>query len=92
MIRILLTTVLPLLAPAILYGLWLLFARRQARDLDAGRDSLAVRVPWMALLLAGAALTAISLLYFGISSGTDPWADHRPPALRDGAVVPGGVR
>ncbi|BBK40515.1 hypothetical protein STVA_05350 [Allostella vacuolata] len=92
MIRILLTTVLPLLLPALIYTAWLVLGRRRERARADGEVSLAVRVPWMALLLAGAALAAVSMLYFGFSSGTAPWSDHRPPALRDGAVVPGGVR
>jgi hypothetical protein len=90
--RILLTTILPLLLPFVVYGLWLVFARRRARLAAQGRSTLLVRVPWMALLLSGLALAAISLLYFRATSGTDPWRDHRPPAVRDGVVVPGGVR
>ena len=96
MTRILLTIVLPLLAPAILYAAWFLLARRGAAAADAAADGeggaapAAVRVPWMALFLSGAALAALSLLWFAVEGGTAPWTDHQPPALRDGAVVPGG--
>lgn len=92
MTRILLTAVLPLVLPAVIYLLWLVMAGRRARQAADGRATLLVRVPWMALLLSGFALSVVSLVVFEATSGTDPWRDHRPPALRDGAVVPGGVR
>ncbi len=92
MSRILLTTVLPLALPFIIYGLWLAMARRRARQEADGTPGLLVRVPWLALLLSGLVLTAVSLVAFRMTSGANPWTEHRPPALRDGVVVPGGVR
>ncbi|WP_374441753.1 DUF6111 family protein [Stella sp.] len=90
MTRILLTIVLPLLAPAILYAAWFLLARRSAAARAADPDAPPPRVPWMALFLSGAALAAASLLWIAATGGDAPWGDHRPPAFRDGAVVPGG--
>lgn len=90
MTRILLTIVLPLLAPAILYGVWFVLARRSAAARAAEPDAPGARIPWMALFLSGAALAAASLVWIAATGGEAPWGDHRPPAFRDGTVVPGG--
>ena len=90
MTRVLLTIVLPLLAPAALYAVWFLFARRSAAARAADPGAPPPRVPWLALFLAGAALAAVSLVWIAAVGGDAPWGDHRPPSWRDGAVIPGG--
>ncbi|MCC7273900.1 MAG: hypothetical protein IT561_14615 [Alphaproteobacteria bacterium] len=92
MIRLLLTTVVPLLAPLVIYGGWLLLARRRQRRAESGRPSLLAAIPWTPLLVAGFLLAAGAMIGSGLLVGTAPWADYEPARWRDGAIVPGGPR
>jgi hypothetical protein len=81
MIRILLTYVLPLILPTVLYLLWLRFAVARGR---------APEVPYVWLLLAGLVLVTITVFGLTLSGGT-PTGRYQPPHLEDGRVVPGRV-
>ena len=81
MIRILLTYVVPLIVPAVIYFLWLRF-RGGAREREH---------PWPWLIGAGILLTAIVLAGFALLSGT-PDGIYEPAHLEDGKLVPGRFR
>jgi len=78
MIRILLTYIVPLLLPAVLYFIWLRLAPvTQPRE-----------VPWSWLAGAGVLLVAIVLAGLALLGGT-PDGVYEPAHLEDGKVVPG---
>ncbi|MGE0725293.1 MAG: DUF6111 family protein [Alphaproteobacteria bacterium] len=90
MIRILLTTVVPLLLPILAYVGWLVLSGRIERRRAAAPE--ARQIPWAPLIAAGVVLTAVTLVATSLVVGTPPWGEHVPPRLDDGRVVPGGVR
>jgi uncharacterized protein DUF6111 len=85
MIRILLTIVLPLLLPTLLYLLWLAASRRAALAGPAPWRDL----PWVWLAAAGVALAALLLFFINIRVGSQ--GTYVPPQYIDGRVVPGHV-
>ncbi|MGE0715022.1 MAG: DUF6111 family protein [Alphaproteobacteria bacterium] len=87
MIRILLTTVVPLLLPLAIYVGWVVLARRAAAGVGA-----AARIPWTSLLLAGFLLMAATMVGVAFLGGTQPWADYQPARWQGGVVVPGGPK
>ena len=78
MIRILLTYVLPLILPTLLYLLWLRFAVARGRTPE---------VPYVWLLLAGLVLVTITVFGLTISGGSPTGTDH-PPRIEEGRLVP----
>jgi len=83
MIRQVLTVLLPLAAPTILYFLWLRFRRKD-------RDSK-TPPPWLWLIGAGAALAIVSLLAAGLHSGGSRDSGYTPPRYENGILVPGKI-
>jgi hypothetical protein len=88
MTRILLTVLLPLLLPTLLYVLWLATARPAHQAHPAGSAERRP-LPWPWLLAIGLGLMAL-LLYRAESrvSGV-PDGVYVPPKYMDGQVVPG---
>ena len=85
MIRILLTIVLPLLLPTLLYLLWLTASRRAAWAAPAPwRD-----MPWVWLAAAGIVLAALLLFFINVRVGSQ--GAYVPPKYIDGRIVPGHV-
>jgi hypothetical protein len=89
MSRALLTVILPLLLPTVLYLLWA-FAMRRA---EVGKLGDLLRgLPWLWLSAAGVVLLVgvlvLVALGFGRSADT---AHYVPPRTVDGKVVPGHV-
>jgi Family of unknown function (DUF6111) len=85
MIRILLTIVLPLLLPTLLYLVWLAASQRTALAGPAPwRD-----MPWTWLVAAGVVLAALFLFFINIRVGSQ--GSYVPPIYIDGRVVPGHV-
>lgn len=81
MIRILLTYIVPLLLPAVLYFLWLRFSgNAQPRQ-----------VPWSWLAIAGVVLVAIVLAGLALLGGT-PDGVYEPAHMENGVLVPGRIR
>lgn len=87
MIRILLTVVLPLLLPTLVYFLWLMAAQRA--PLGAAAHWRAVPWPW--LVGIGLLLVAAMLYFIGTRIGGSPMGIYVPPQYIDGKVVPGHV-
>jgi len=85
MIRILLTIVLPLLLPTLLYLLWLAASRRAAFAMPVPwRD-----MPWVWLAAAGIVLAALLLFFINVRVGSQ--GAYVPPKYIDGRIVPGHV-
>lgn len=89
MIRVFLVVILPMLAPFILYGLYVWWARRQRAAAGDGRVLPGEEpVPWLWMALAGVVLMTASLLLVGFDRGVAPGTKVLPPAFVDGEVVP----
>jgi hypothetical protein len=88
MTRILLTVLLPLLLPTLLYVVWLATAR-PAHEAHPPGSARRLPLPWPWLLAAGIGLVAL-LLYRaeGRIEGV-PDGVYVPPKYIDGKVVPG---
>ena len=84
--RIFLQYVLPIIAPAALYLLWLIM-HGKGRKIPAFEDG-----PWFWLIVAGFLLAAASVITYGVTSGHDPGADYVPPRYEDGKVIPAEVK
>ena len=78
--RVLLTVLLPLLAPAIVYFLYM-----NARGAGPG----AREVPWTWLLIAGGALMVVTLGAVALLGGADPGTPYMPPHMENGEIAPG---
>ncbi|HYC14063.1 MAG TPA: DUF6111 family protein [Stellaceae bacterium] len=88
MIRVLLTIVLPLLLPTLLYLLWVLTMRRDS--LAAGAQPLR-DLPLVWLAVAGAVLVALVLVVASVRFGGGSTGVYVPPTTVDGKIVPGHV-
>jgi Family of unknown function (DUF6111) len=82
--RVVLTVLLPLLLPTLLYVLWLATARPASLAGPAPRP-----LPWPWLLAAGLGLVAVLFYLAGTRLGGAPDAVYVPPKYTDGEIVPG---
>lgn len=83
--REILTLVVPLVLPTLVYLLWLQGARRFAAS-----GALAWRrLPWVWLALTGVGLTAIVLFVVTVGFGTAMPGIYVPPRVENGQIVPG---
>jgi len=80
MLRILLQYLLPLVMPFLAYLIYARLAHKTGGMGDA---------PWIALAAAGVGLMAVSLVSWGILSGSDPGETYVPARFEDGRLVPG---
>jgi len=87
MLRVVLTIVLPLLLPTILYLLWV-----GAFGAERGRSALRwTAVPWIWLAGAGAVLLAIVLFVVTVHFGSPQEGVYVPPRWEGGHIIPGHV-
>jgi len=80
--RVFLQYILPIIAPAAVYLLWL-GLRGKGRKIPALEDG-----PWFWLIVVGFLLAAVSVITYGVTSGHDPSSEYVPPRFEDGKVVP----
>jgi len=85
--RELLTLVLPLVLPTVLYLIWL----RAARWSGTGGAVSWRGMPWLWLGLSGVALTAVVLFVVTVHFGTSLPGIYVAPHLDHGQVVPGHI-
>jgi len=83
MLRIALQYLLPLLLPLLAYLVYALVSRK-TRVLDGA--------PWVALAAAGVGLMAVSLVSWGLLTGSEPGETYVPARFEDGRVVPGTTK
>ena len=91
MFRGILYYVIPLLFPTLVYVLWMLYARYRMRMVHDGEMPEWERTPWLLLLGAGVALTAIVLFTVAFVTGGTPGQEYSPAQLRDGRIMPGRI-
>jgi len=85
--RVLLTIVLPLLLPTVLYLLWVTTLRPARRD----GATLWRALPWLWLAGAGVALLAIVLFVVTVHFGARQEGVYVPPRWENGHIVPGHI-
>lgn len=78
------------LAPTVLYILYLVAARKVQMSRSDTAATLR-RLPWPWLLGAGILLMAASLAALSLTSGESPRGTYVPPHLEDGEIVPARV-
>jgi hypothetical protein len=85
--REILTLVVPLLLPTVLYLIWLRAARWSE---TSGRMSWH-KLPWVWLALTGVGLTALVLFVVTVGFGTTVSGVYVPPRVENGHIVPGHI-
>ena len=83
MLREILTIVVPLILPTLVYVVWM-WAVRPERMAMAARPGL----PWLWLAGAGAALLAIVLVVVTVGFGSSQSGVYVPPRYEGGRIVP----
>lgn len=89
--RVFLTIVLPLLAPALIYAAYFgTIERRREKALAEGAAApWWAAAPWPWLLLAGVALSGAVFAFMALTGGADPHSVYVPAQMEDGRLVPG---
>jgi len=102
MARIIITYILPLALPTLLYFAWTLWVRKQVKShrAQAAADGVIgdhtdpadyeIKTPWFRLILAGVALMIVGLVlsvFFGPKNAPD--SIYQPPHLQGDTIVPG---
>ena len=102
MVRILITYILPLVLPSVMYFAWASWVRRkiaaqhaqaQAEDDTITAEEIAaydIKTPWFRLILAGIVLMGVGLvLTVLLSAPNPPDSVYQPPRVENGKVIPG---
>jgi hypothetical protein len=85
MLRIILTYLIPLIAPFVIYSLFVrITGRRNTEE--------ALKTPWFWLVASGLILVVITLFAVALTTGSDPTGTYVPPRLEDGRIVPSQVK
>ncbi len=90
MSRILISYILPLILPFLLYSIWLGVHRRRRRAAGAALpEGWGLRdAPWTWLFISGIALLGASLVGLALLGSSPPSAKYVPPSIVDGEIVP----
>jgi hypothetical protein len=89
MIRVVLTIVLPLLLPTLLFAGYVLVMRWRTPE---GRTPESRPFPWTLLILSGVGLAALAAIATAVSSGAPPNSTYVPAHMENGRLVPGEMR
>jgi hypothetical protein len=92
MLKKILTVVLPLLLPFLIYAAYVVLARRKALLAGEGRLPRWQEAPWALIVASGVGLMVAVLIGMRLLSGAEPGATITPPRLIDGEVVPSQVQ
>jgi len=90
MLRTALFHIFLLMAPAVLFMMYLVIARK-VRLSKSDTAKMLRELPWPWLLGIGIALMAASLIVLSMSSGEDKAGTYVPTHMEDGKVVPAKV-
>jgi hypothetical protein len=89
MFRKLLTVVLPLMLPTLIYMAYMMIDRRKAAAAGGAPVSWWVGAPWAWLITGGVFLAGIVLFILALTSGFDTGTTYHPARLIDGRVIEG---
>ncbi len=88
MLKKLLTVVLPLILPFLVYWVYLLLAQRKARLQAEGRLPGWQDAPWPWIIVSGVVLMAAALGYVRVTTGVERTEPLLPPAGSSATVDP----
>ncbi|MEE9210649.1 MAG: hypothetical protein V3U23_09370 [Kiloniellales bacterium] len=91
MLRILLTVVLPIALPLLLYAGYVSMMRKRAQAAGEAHLPRWTEGPWAWFALGGLALVLAVLVLVRLSSGVAPGTKLEAPRMIDGEVVPSRV-
>ncbi len=89
--RILLTIVLPVVLPLLLYLGYVKMMRRRAEAAGAAYDPGLQEGPWAWLALAGLGLVLATLISVRLMTGVEPGTKLEAPRTIDGEIAPSRV-
>ncbi len=90
MIRMILTMLLPLLAPTILFFCVLYFKAKWKKEDEGAAEIPAYHTwPWLRLISAGGVLLILTLLFTGLPTGEGYQGNYIPPHMENGELIPG---
>jgi hypothetical protein len=85
--REILTLIVPLLLPTLIYLIWL----QATRWSEASGAVAWHKLPWVWLALSGVALTAVVLVVVTVGFGTTTAGVYVAPHIENGRIVPGHI-
>jgi hypothetical protein len=89
MLKKLLTVVLPLMLPTLIYMAYMMIDRRKAAASGGAAVPWWVGAPWTWLITSGVLLAAIVLVTVALTGGFDTSGTYHPARLIDGKVIEG---
>jgi hypothetical protein len=89
MVKKLLTVVLPLMLPTLIYMAYMMIDRRKAAASGGAAVPWWVGAPWTWLITSGVLLAAIVLVTVALTGGFDTSGTYHPARLIDGKVIEG---
>lgn len=89
MIRKFITIIIPLLLPFILYFLYVIISQKPKKNGKGTVNFIKEHHHFPLLLMLGVILMIISLVFFGLSTGSDPQSQYTPPYYEDGKIIEG---
>jgi hypothetical protein len=89
MLRKLLTVVLPLMLPTLIYMAYMMIDRRKAAASGGAPVPWWVGAPWTWLITGGVLLATIVLVTVALTGGFDTSGSYHPARLIDGRVIGG---
>ena len=87
--RMLLSYLLPIALPFVIYGVWVAFARYKVRHAGQEGGPEWRDTPWTWLLIASTGLVAVGFLVLALQGGSPPGETYFPPSYSAGEIVPG---
>jgi hypothetical protein len=86
--RILLTILLPLLGPLVLYLLWMSYVAKRRRDTGEDPPELTKGMLFIALSMGGV-LSIVVLVTVALLGAGDTTSEYVPPRQENGRIIPG---
>ena len=88
--KLLLTKILPLALPILVYLLWLFYAHKRARKHGTQVNQLS-DAPWLLISLSGLTVLIIGMIALGLFAGEETGGVYIPSHIENGEVVKGRI-
>jgi|TARA_Y100000588_G_scaffold211720_1_gene225833 hypothetical protein len=88
--KLLLTKILPLALPVLIYLVWLFYAHKRAQKRGTQVNQLS-DAPWLLIGLSGLTALIIGMIVLGLFTGEDIGGNYIPSHLENGEVVKGRI-
>ena len=89
--KLLLTKILPLALPIIVYLTWLAYARKRAHKAGTPLNQLS-DAPWLLIASSGIIVLIVGMLALGLLTGEEAGGVYIPPHLENGEVVKSRIK